>query len=348
MAGLVETMLVNNSKLSPLVKDEDGNVIGFSIENPNHTHLSVDLKDLTLGDFETHNSFEKALKLKVNNLIRQTIYDTYDLAAKAVPAFTPLSECLAKETSLIKHTNGDIEGFYFRFIPKEVKDNSQTGLVANIRGNPLLPSQEGYVKNKDGSTQHVINEQGIKYYMAKDGKWYPNDPLSLVVHEISHGCNDLMHWSKEKNKEFESFLSAKKVHVFETIAIDFVNRTINEPLGMPGRDPAAYYLTKPEGAPLGQYSPIGKKGMELLMQGEIPAELKHYSHPELNNSNGKVSQAENNTLAQLENAIHPKLLAALKKELTDLDSAYIYLRINEVVLNNQSLVTNGGSEPSLN
>ena len=122
MAELGEMILLDNAKLSPLLKDGEGNIVEFTIANPNHTQLSVNLKELTLGDFETHNNTEREIKQKVNNMIRQTVYDTYDLAAKAIPAFTPLSECLAKETSLIKHTDGNIEGFYFRFVPNNIKN----------------------------------------------------------------------------------------------------------------------------------------------------------------------------------------------------------------------------------
>lgn len=266
MAEIVETMLIGHSTLTPPIADGSGAMLGFVIDNPSGPDLRVSLQQLTL----------KGATAEENNQLRQAVYDAYALGTKAVPAFTPLSECVAESATLIVHSDAEWEGMRFVFVP--VKEKSATGYYANIQGNPLLPDNR-YDFSYNGVTQTVTLEQQNKNYLGKDGRWYITNPLELITHELAHGCNKLQGWSQAGEKAYVSDLKAGKVPDYEIKAINFVNTTLLEPRGLPGRNPETYYAAKPDGALQGQYIPLDAAGLEKLKHGPIPAELKQYTQP---------------------------------------------------------------------
>jgi len=271
MDEVVETKLAGNAKLSALVKDAEGNLLGFVVDNPLGPDLNVDLHLLTI----------KNATAAQNNQLRKVVYDTYALGVKAVPAFTPLLECVAESATVVVHSDADWEGMRFVFVPVLQPNKPVTNFYANIQGNPLLPDSL-HAFSFGGITHDVILEQQNKYYLGKDGRWYTTNPLELVSHELAHGCGKLQGWTQAAEGAYVRDLQSGKVPEYEIKAISFVNTTLLEPRGLPGRVPESYYQAKPESAAQGATAPLDADDIEKLRHGTIPAALKAYSQPVLN------------------------------------------------------------------
>ena len=315
LAEAIETVLIGNSTLSSPIKDGTGALVGFVIDNPKGPDLTVNLQQLSL----------KGATAEENNHLRQVVYDAYALGTKAVPAFTPLAECVADSATVIVHSDANWEGMRFVFVPVKEKEKPATNFIANIQGNPLLPDTS-YTFNYNGVTQKVVLEQQNKHYLGKDGLWYDTNPLELITHELSHGCNKLQGWTQVGEQAYISDLKAGKVPDYEIKAINFVNTTLLEPRSLPGRDPEAYYSAKPDGALSGQDAPLDATGSEKLRHGAIPAELNGYSQPTLRPADGLNGKTKAHQLERLGGLSQALELAGL---CTASQSAVIAQRIAE-------------------
>lgn len=267
---MAPTELVGNARVSPLQRDAEGMVTGFVIDNPRGPDLKVSLNGLLL---------EGATPAQINAL-RQVVYDAYVLGAMAVPAFTPLSECIAQSTTLIVHSDANWDGMRFKYVPIPHHPQGETQFFANVQGNPLLPDHESTFSFQ-GVVHKVVVEQQNKYYQGKDGRWYTTHPLELVMHELPHGCGKLQAWSSEDEAAYQQDLASGKVPMDEVRAVRFVNQTLLEPRGLPGRDPQSYYEVKPDGEVAVKVPALDAAALEKLRQGPVPDELQRFSRPGL-------------------------------------------------------------------
>lgn len=331
------TVLSGNAKVSEPIVDSQGLIKGFIIDNPKGPDVQVDLQHFLLNE---ENAEE-------NKKLRQTIYDTYKLAAQSVPAFTPLAECLAQTSQHILHSEANKpEGvfsniIYLKNALKTTDNNLLDALpVVNIAGNPNLPDREISVEfdTDVGHVKTVVKvEQQNKYYLGEDGLWYTTNPLEVITHEIAHACKDLQNLTKAGDFAYESSKKQGITPEDEKRVINFVNQVLLQPRGMSGRDLSSDTAVKPNNATMGKYVPLDTVGVEWLKHAPIPIELKSYSQPKVIDFN---SQSKNNSHAVTEEtgSVHPITLDQLKRELSSFDSEYqqsfVFSRISEVMKGN--------------
>ncbi|NOS94993.1 MAG: hypothetical protein HOP26_01045 [Methylotenera sp.] len=331
------TLLSGNAKVSEPMVDSHGLIKGFIIDNPKGFDLQVDLQHFLLNE---ENAEE-------NKKLRQTIYDTYKLAAQSVPAFTPLAECVAQTSQHILHSEANKpEGVFSNIIYlentlKTIDNNlADTLPVVNIAGNPTLPDREISVE-VDTDAGHVKTiakiEQQNKYYLGKDGLWYTTNPLEVITHEIAHACKDLQNLTKAGDFAYESSKKQGITPEDEKRVINFVNQVLLEPRGMSGRDLNSDTAVKPNNATVGNYAPLDAMGIERLKHAPIPNELKSYSQPKVIDFN---SHSKNNShdFTRESSFVHPITLGQLKRELAAFDSehqqSFVFSRISEVMKGN--------------
>jgi len=271
MADWISTELVGNVHVAPLRRDAEGMATGFVIDNPRGPDLYVSVQGLQL----------EGASPAQNNALRQVVYEAYVLGARAVPAFTPLSECIAQSATLIVHSDANWDGMRFKYVPIPNQPGVQGGpsFFANVQGNPLLPDRISTFSFQ-GVEQKVVIEQQNKYYLGKDGRWYLTNPLELISHELVHGCGKLQGWSAQGESAYLQDMKSGKVPGDEVRAVQFVNQTLLEPLGQPGRDPQSYYRAKPDEALAVHAQTLDAEALERLRLGPIPVALAGFSIPE--------------------------------------------------------------------
>lgn len=337
-AKISNTNLVGNSKISEPEVNNHQWIDGFIINNPNGLNIQVNLQHFVIKDAAD----------KENKALRQTIYDTYKLAAESVPAFTPLAECVAQSSQYIFHSDaGKPEGVFSNMIylknPLKIEGNNlpERFPVVNISGNPELPDRKIPIEF-DTDKGHIKTiaqiEQQNKYYLGKDGLWYTTNPLEVVVHEVAHACKDLQNLTTEGDLAYKTSKKQGITPEDEKRVIDFVNKILIEPRGMPGRDLNSDTAQKPNNAPLGKYAPLNGNGLENLKQGPIPDELKQYSVPKLMDFQGRFNNQSNGVLLEMARSFNIDLITKLQEELADFNHAHqlklIGDRINENVNSN--------------
>lgn len=337
-AKVSSTRLVGNSKVSEPKMGNHQWIDGFIISNPNSLNIQVNLQHFVI----------KNTTDEENKTLRQTIYNTYKLAAESVPAFTPLAECVAQSSQLIVHSEADkSEGvfsniIYLKNTLKTASNNlSQYLPVVNIAGNPNLPDRKIPIEfdTDKGRIKTIAKiEQQNKYYLGKDGLWYITNPLEVVMHEVAHACKDLQNLTAEGDLAYQTSKKQGITPEDEKRVIDFVNKVLIEPRDMPGRDLNSDTAQKPNNAPLGKYVPLNAKGLEKLKQGPIPDELKRYSDPKLVKFQSHSNNLGNDVLLKIAHSFNSDLMTKLQRELADFSHAHqlklIGDRINEIAQSN--------------
>lgn len=274
-----QTKLEGNSKLeNRQINPETQELLSFDIKNPNGSTLHIDLSTYS----RTSESAKSA------NALREAVFENYKFLAENVPAATAVFESNAREFPQgITWQKPGTMGLWNKSSPGkgDNTDNPQTTPVM-MTGNLRLPSGADPIQSSGGASHEDARAQE---YLAKDKTWNMHLSPEALLHEHIHATREYQNWLStqaqlDKNTQADiniprDNLTEKMRLENEGMAIEFVNKTILAPLGIPERDPNAYRTVKPANAAIQTRYEYSEDDKEKLRNGPIPEELKSYSHP---------------------------------------------------------------------
>lgn len=275
----LQTKLEGNSKLgNRQIDPETQELRGFDVINPNGSTLHIELSAYS----RTSEASGSANKL------RETVFENYQFLVENVPAATAVFESNAREfpKGVTWQKPGAI-GLWNKSSPGkgDNTENPQTAPVI-MTGNLNLPSGADPIQSSGGASHEDARAQE---YFSKDKTWNMHLSPEALLHEHVHATPEYQNWQSTQaqlDKNAKSGINIPRDNLMEVIrlenegkAIEFVNKTMLSPLGIPERDPNAYRTVKPSNITVQPRDNYSEHDKNRLHNGPIPEELQSYSHP---------------------------------------------------------------------
>lgn len=285
-----KTQLTGNSKVGELQRDQKTQAItGFDIINPNGSTLHIDLSLYA----KTSQSVDSANKL------REAVYQDYKFQAAHVPAMTAVFENNAKNFPKgIIWASPQTPGLWAEAPGKGAEYAEKASIIktlsqkygvdmtgkALMTGNQTLPAGGGPIETAGGKSHEDALAQD---YLGKDKKWHKQNSKEALAHEHAHLVPELQNFLTlkqmqeiHKNVPRENLKEQRRLEN-EANAIEFVNKIMMKPAGIPERDPNKYHDIKPASVKLAARNEYTNEQIEALHRTPIPKSLSAYSQPKV-------------------------------------------------------------------